>query len=150
MPQIISGRYQNHDRAMQAIWRLHTAGLPLWDIAVVSLEMQPTSALLRHAMSLEALGLEAEPFDVQSWWEGFLEALLCRHLAPDTLRAYTDVIRAGTYLMLVHGTAHWAAIARRVLEESGAYDIEVRITADEDQFGTPARFPTPDFPRWTA
>ncbi|GAA4001131.1 hypothetical protein GCM10022631_09730 [Deinococcus rubellus] len=147
MPQIVSGRYETHDNALQAVWALHAAGLPLGDIALVSLSMQPTPTPLRR---------DSEPFDVPAWWVGFLEALLSRHLDPETLRAYMDVINSGAYLMLAHGTAERASTVRQVLKESGARDIEMRVSTDVDCSGTPAPFPVPIFPpasgpeRWCA
>jgi hypothetical protein len=142
MPQIVSGQFRGHDKATQAVWALHDAGLPLVDIILVSLSMQPDAALSSHTPPPDA-----ESFDAQTWWAGFLEALLSRHLDPHTLQAYTEAIHTGKYLMLAHGTADHASTARQVLERSGASDIEVRVTADEDQFHEPARYPAPTFPQ---
>jgi hypothetical protein len=61
IPQIVSGPYQSHADAMQAIWALYTAGLPLRDIVLVLLSMQPTSASTYHTPRPDA-----EPFDAQT------------------------------------------------------------------------------------
>ncbi|AZI44237.1 hypothetical protein EHF33_15180 [Deinococcus psychrotolerans] len=145
MPHIVSARSDSHADAMQAVWILYRAGLPLRDIAMVSLSLQPQPTLSRHPLSPSPRA-DAAPFDAQTWWEGFLEAVLSRCLTPETLQAYTAVIRSGTSLILVHGTAELARTARQVLEQSGARNIEVRVSADVDGCVTPASFPVPVSP----
>lgn len=120
MAQVYSGQYVTHAAATQAVWALNRAGLPLGNIALVSLSMQPPPEPARRP--------DAAPFEAQAWWEGFLEAVLCRPLAPAALREYTGAVRRGAYLMLAHGAASEVAATRQVLEASGATDIHLRVT----------------------
>ncbi|AZI44205.1 hypothetical protein EHF33_14990 [Deinococcus psychrotolerans] len=133
MPQIVSGRYENHNDAMQSVWGVHAAGLPLNDIALVSLNMQPSAVPISYT-----LHPNTQPFDAQLWWAGFFEALLSRPLDSQSLRAYLGVIRSGAYLMLAHGTAEHIRSAQRVLEDSGACDIVVRPAEADGSSEIPA------------